>query len=170
MLEPGASSIAVLMLSTNPNLDYIIPVFYHLLSRFPQCMHNSTYFVFLMITDDGATQELLCPRCVGEWIYPQNELHRARKKVGIINPPLTVNHKLILRFYLFIQFCTELHEVHMNAQTTATKKCWTHFQLQHDFFLSYRVITEGAQTRHTKVQIFYRFIKTEFPFRSRKEA
>jgi len=104
------------MLAYNPDLEPITTVFHNLATLFPQYVNSR--------------EVLLCPSCISEWI---TDGKRSDDKVGT--------------YQQGSQFCSELihpiRDSRLSSSQSVAQKCWSHNQIFHDFFVNYRVETEG---------------------------
>jgi len=120
MIESSKKSIMFVMMAPDPDLEYAVSVFHHLVQS------NFTQYI-------GSTEKLLCPTCV------ELSFCGSGFSVGDIGEISQLTEG---------QVCTtQAHQLVFSKSVKGKEEhCWSHTLSHHDIFLNYRVAYEGNQT------------------------
>lgn len=154
----NAQFMLCLILASNPDLEFIEGIFSELVEeKFPQYIHIPPYhFLFwypifatriIILKDISFGEDKLCGRCV-QLCFAQNAL--AVDEIKDISP----NNKVSIFFFpynpsrfsiltSFSKNCAVHAGEAIRYENAMREICWTHSQDKHDFFINYRVATEG---------------------------
>lgn len=159
MVENSRRSVIIAMMTTDPDTNYAVSVFQHLIQdKFPQCILLNHPILFFLITnylDTGTEKEVLCTECIQQCF---RTCTITTDSIGTIHDGATVSYNflLVVLFYVVLMYfkaCSKfLHQLPIKPTfLKQPKQCKTHQQSRHHIFLNYRVRTEGKRTPSSSV-------------------
>eukprot|EP00026_Physarum_polycephalum_P000711 Phypoly_transcript_00712.p1 GENE.Phypoly_transcript_00712~~Phypoly_transcript_00712.p1 ORF type:complete len:920 (-),score=65.02 Phypoly_transcript_00712:1306-4065(-) len=118
MIDLTNQHLVFAMMASRPDYEYITSVFNELLQMsYPQYI--------------GSEEKQLCPECIKKSTFCM-ENGTAMTEIGFFRPEATV--------------CTMLHQINQpSSGLEDAETCRSHNIAEHDFFVSYRVASEGKQ-------------------------